>query len=397
MNSHQIILLIFIGYIVFAIDKKKEKFPAPMVLLLIGIAISFIPYMSGLHVTKELIFNWFLPALLFVSAYQFPIAHLKRHFGVISTLGTIGLILTSFFLGFIIYFVSGFFFALSFLESLLLAIILTPTDPVSAIPILKKASKSTEISDVVEGESMLNDGTSLVLFSVITGILFSDKSFSFLSFVSEFFLVSLGGILIGIIFGWVVLKGLHLTDHFQYQVMISITLAYGSFYIAEYLHVSGVLASVSAGIIFSWKLSRSDKESTFRQSLDGFWEVIEPTILSLVFLLIGIQATAYLNLDYWVLTLMIFGAALVARFIILLGILKSIPYWKKRYMIKDISLITWSGIKGTMSIIFILSLQANYNSLEDLIISLSFGVVLLSLVLQSMLVYPLSKKLQNRK
>jgi CPA1 family monovalent cation:H+ antiporter len=153
----------------------------------------------------------FTSLLFIISAYQFPISNLKKHFGVISVLGTCGLILTSFLLG-----------------------------------------------------------VTLVLFSLIIGMLFSDRSFSFLSFISDFFIVSVGGITIGLIFGWIVLKGLHLTNHFQYQVMVSITLAYGSFYLAEQMHMSGVLASVSSGILFSWKLEQSGKESDLRHSLNGF-------------------------------------------------------------------------------------------------------------------------------
>ncbi|MBM7604843.1 CPA1 family monovalent cation:H+ antiporter [Metabacillus crassostreae] len=391
MNSHQIILLVFIGYIVFAIDKKKEAFPVPVVLLLLGISFSFIPYFSDIQITKEIIFDWFLPALLFVSAYQFPILDFKKYFKVITILGTFGLIGMFLLLGISLYAISGFFTQLSFLESLLLAIILMPTDPVSVVPILKKSSKSSKVADVVEGESMFNDGTGLVLFTIVLGMLVNGESFSFMNFVSEFFLVSLGGIGIGVIFGWFVLKGLHLTSHSQYKVMVSITLAYGSFYIAEHFHFSGVLASVASGIIFSWKLGQSEEETELRRSLDGFWEVIEPTILSILFIVIGIQATQHLSLAYWEFILLIFVLTLLVRFVVLTVVFKPISY----FTLNEISLITCSGLKGTMSIVFILSLKANSVGINDLLISLSFGIVVLSLIIQSVFIYPLSKKLKS--
>jgi CPA1 family monovalent cation:H+ antiporter len=190
---------------------------------------------------------------------------------------------------------------------------------------------------------------------------------------------------------------MHLTHDFQYQVMVSITLAYGSFYLAEYLHMSGVLACVSAGIVFSWKLNRSGKESELRKSLDGFWGVIEPTILSIIFLLIGIEATEHLALNYWKLTFLIFGLTLFVRFVVLVSILKLFPYWRTRYISNEISLITLAGIKGTMSIVLILSLKANYDSNNELLISLSFGAVVLSLVIQNLLIYPLTNLVQKRK
>ncbi len=391
MSSHHIILLVFIGYIVFAIDKKKESFPVPVVLLLLGILLSFVPYFSGLHITKETIFTWFLPALLFVSAYQFPFADFKKYFKVITVLGTFGLIGMFFLLGAAIYAISGFFTDLSFVECLMLAIILMPTDPVSVVPILKESAYSSKVADVVEGESMLNDGTSLVLFTVVLGMLGNDESFSIMNFVSEFFLVSIGGIGIGVTFGWLVLKGLHLTSHFQYQVMVSITLAYGSFYIAEYFHFSGVLASVSSGIIFSWKLAQTGKETELRGALNGFWEVIEPTILSIIFIVIGIQVTQYLHVDYWGFILFIFLLTLLVRFAVVTTILK--PF--SNFTLNEISLVTWSGLKGTMSIVFILSLKGSSADINEQLLSISFGVVVLSLVIQSILIYPFSNKLKG--
>jgi monovalent cation:H+ antiporter, CPA1 family len=389
MGYIHIFLLLFIGYVVFTIDKKQKNFPVPMVLLLIGIGLSFTPFYSSVAITRDMIFNVFLPALLFISAYQFKTAGLRKNIGVISVLSTLGLVLTVFILGVSIYFVG--LVSLSFMGALLIASILTPTDPVSVVSILKKSSNSPKIADVVEGESMLNDGTSVVLFTVIAHLYISDEQFQLTSALGDFLLVSAGGLIIGMVFGWTASKVLHFTHHRQYQVMLSIVLAYGSFYLAEHLGVSGVLASVSAGAMLSWKLDTTNKEEDLRNYLDSFWEVIEPSILSILFLLIGIEFMKHIDFQNIGFIFIIFGLSLIVRFIVLAGILKMFRLWRQEFLWDEISLITWSGIKGTMSVALLLGLAAEKAGQMDTILSLTYGAIVLSLLIQSPLVYPLSR------
>ncbi|MFG6115971.1 cation:proton antiporter [Halobacillus sp. MO56] len=395
MSTSQIILLLFIGYLIFTIDKKQENIPVPTVLVIIGIGLSFIPYFSTIEVTKDMIYHVFLPALLFTSAYRFPPDELKKNAGIISFLATIGIMLTVALLGTAIYALSGPFVSLSFLGALIIASILTPTDPVSVVSILKKSAGDEKIADVVEGESLINDGTSIVIFTVLSGMLTQSKSFSFLSFLGEFLLVSLGGVVLGVLFGWLMSKAVHFTHNRQYQVMLSIILAYGIFNIAEHIGVSGVLATVFAGIMLSFEYGRTIKEDHFKDTLDGFWGIAELTILSLIFLLIGIQAAKFLAFGAWGFALIIFASSLLIRFIIITGTTQLLPHWRNRISWREASLISWSGLKGTMSIFLILSLQSKSSGDVGMIVSLSFAAVLISLVVQSLGVSPLSKKLIN--
>ncbi|WP_226660164.1 cation:proton antiporter [Pseudalkalibacillus hwajinpoensis] len=396
MDSNQILILLFIGYLVYTIDNKQKNFPAPLVLLVLGISLSYLPFFSSVHITKDIIFEWFLPALLFISAYQFPFAHLKKHAGIIVALSTAGLLFSALILGSFLFVMSGAFLSLSFVGALLIASILTPTDPVSVVSILKQASKDPKIADVVEGESMVNDGTSIVLFTVFAGMYLGDKSFSISSFIYDFALVSIGGIAIGAIFSWVVCRAISFTHQRQYQVMLSIVLAYGSFYVAENLGVSGVLSVVAAGIMLSYELDGFIKESHYREYLNSFWEVVEPSILALIFLLIGIETTNYLDFNYWIFAVLIFLASVVVRFLVLAGIIKSFSAWRNEFNWKDISLVTWSGIRGTMSVALLLSLESEYGSGDSTLISLTFGAVLLSLVFQSITIYPMSSYFEKK-
>ena len=393
MSITQGILLLFIGFIIFTIDKKQENVPVPIVLVFIGIGLSFIPYFSSIEVTEHMIYHGFLPALLFVSAYRFPADQFKKHMGFILFLATIGLLLTVGILGGVVFAVSGPFLSLSLIGGLLLASILTPTDPVSVVSILKNSTGDEKIADVVEGESLLNDGTSIVIFSVLLGIYTSGQDFSIFSFLREFLVVSLGGAALGTAFGWLMSKGIHYTHNKEYQVMLSIVLAYGTFNLAETIGVSGVLATVSAGLMLSFEYGRTIKEEHFKESLDGFWGIVEISALSLLFLLIGIEAAPYLSTPTWGFAFVVFLLSMIVRFLIIGGSTSLFPQWRNRISWRESAMISWSGLKGTMSVFLILSFQVKQSADNEMFLSLAFTTVLISLVIQSIGVYPLSKKL----
>lgn len=396
--THQVLVLLLIGYIIYTIDLKKKFFPVPVVLVVIGLALSFVPYFSSLHISKDMVFEVFLPALLFTAAYQFPLKQLKENWGIIAVLSTLGLIVTALLLGVSIYWVSGFFVSLSFTGALLLAAILIPTDPVSVTSILKESTGAEQLADIVEGESMVNDGTSIVLFTVFLSMFQTGNGFSIGKFLGEFLFVSIGGVVIGLLLGWILSKIIHFTHHKQYQVMLSITVAYGGFYIAEAIGVSGVLATVVTGIMLSFEIEKTKDDNNIKDSLDGFWAIITPTLLSVLFLLIGIQAAEYLAFPNWGFAAVIFVLSLLARFVMLGGIIYTVPAWRNEFQndFSTISMITWSGIKGSMSVALLLWLEEAVSSKDELLVSLSFAVIVISLIVQSTGIYPLTKLLRKK-
>ncbi|WP_298827270.1 sodium:proton antiporter [uncultured Planococcus sp.] len=398
MSAAIVTILLCIGYLVFTIDKKQENFPVPVVLVLIGIGLSFIPYFNNVEVTETLIYDVFLPGLLFVSAYQFSTDALRRNSAIIGLLSTVGLGLAVVLVGLAIYWIGGWFFSVSLAGALVIAAILAPTDPASVVSILEKSSPDKSIADIVDGESMINDGTSIVLFTVLAGMYLDSHSLDVLSILGEFVYVSAGGIILGLAVGWLLSKAVHVTHHRDYQVMLSIALAYGAFQLAESFGFSGVLATVSAGVMLSWEFSHTNKEDHYRESLSGFWNVVEPSLLALLFLLIGIEATEYLAWGNWSLALAVLFASIAIRFLIVGGTFKLVAsgrqsedVWKKSL------LIAWSGIRGSMSVFLLLQLGAMaQEGAADELISLSFSVVILSLIIQSLGIHPLSKLLDSK-
>lgn len=395
LSTTLLIILLCIGYIIFTIDKKQKNFPVPVILLLTGIGLSFIPYFSGVQVTEHIIYNIFLPGLLFTSAYQFSAKALRENAGIIAMLSTVGLVMTAVLLGMVIYVVGGSYLNISLIGALLVASILTPTDPVSVVSILKQSTNDTNTADVVDGESMINDGTSVVLFGVLSGMYVNEKMFDLGTFMGEFLYVSIGGIALGMTIGWLFSKLVHITHHKDYQVMLSIIIAYGGFQLAEHLGFSGVLATVAAGIVLSWEFDHTNKEDHYREALAGFWDVVEPTLLTLVFLLIGIEATEYLVHEHWGLAAIVFCSSVIIRFLIVSGTMQFFNGWRHFIDWKKALLMSWSGIRGTMSVFLLLSLNTMASGNTDKLLSLAFSVVVLSLVIQSIGIYPLSKWLEN--
>lgn len=395
MTIAHIVLLLAIGYLIFTFDMKQKNLPVPVILVIIGAGLSFTPYFSSVNVTADMIYSIFIPGLLFISAYHFSFKALRKHARVIGFLSTIGIIVTVLFLGIFIYYLGFSFLSLTFLGALLLAAILTPTDPVSVVSVLKNSSDNPDIANIVDGESMINDGTSIVLFTVLFNMYTQDKSLQLLDFMQSFLTVSLGGILIGFFVGWCLSKMVHLFNHRHYHVMLSIVMAYGGFHLAEHFGFSGVLATVAAGIMLSWELEHLNKADDYREKLDGFWGVVEPSLLSLLFLLIGIEATPYLAHNNWLFVIIIFLASVFIRFIIVSGTLKLFSHWN--HMTWDQSvIISWAGIRGTMSIFLLLTFSLNTGDSSNSIVSIGYSVVILSLIFQSMGVYPLSRFLNNR-
>lgn len=387
------ILLLLIGYIVYAFDRHKEVIPVPPVLVFIGLMLSFIPFFQTIDVTAELIYHVMLPAILFVSAYEFPIEKLKRYAGSIFVLGTIGMLLTVVITAVFVFASLSLFVSVPLIVAFIIAAIFVPTDPVSVVQILSKDLNDELVTTTVEGESMLNDGTSIVAFTLILQA-YLGSPFTFTEAAAQLVVVSIGGIAIGMAGGWLYNRAVPLTHERLYQVMLSIFLVYGVFLAAEALHVSGVLAVISAGLIVSLTFSRSHREDHFRESLDGFWKIVEVSVLSLLFLLIGITAAPYLVHDYWLAVILLFPLSLLARWLIVSGLLLILPS-RHSPSGKESFLISITGVKGAVSVYLILLVQELTAPDMELITAVAFSAVVLSLIVQSLIIHPAALKMRE--
>ncbi|WP_026703291.1 cation:proton antiporter [Salibacterium aidingense] len=395
MNAPILLIIACIGFFVFTMDKNQKKFPAPVLLIAAGMLLGLFPVFENVDLTREFIFHWILPALLFISAYQFPLQQLRKKAAFIITLGTIGVFLSALLLGVALYVGGQALVDISLAGAMVIAALLVPTDPVTVVSILKKSRDRHHLAEVVEGESLINDGTSIVVFSLLAGYYFQNRSLDFGMFTLEFIYTAAGGAAAGLVVGWITSKGIHKIDHHIYQVWLSLLLAYGSFFIGEGIGVSGVLATVVSGLILSKELTSNEKEKTLRKDLTSFWGTTEPVLLSIIFVMIGIESIDFLQVDGLWFVGAGFLLSIAIRGAVLFCIVKVVPSWNQTFTNPDIFLMTWGGIKGTMSLALLLGITGESGGSDAGLLSWAFMMIMLSLLVQSLTFYPLQQKLRR--
>lgn len=154
---------------------------------------------------------------------------------------------------------------------------------------------------------------------------------------------------------------------------------------------------MATGIFVAYEMGRDIKEDTLPQSLDGFWDIVTPILLAVLFLLIGIRGAEYLAFSGWWFAIAIFLLTIIVRFMVIALFIYGVPAWRDEFEndFSTITLTTWSGIKGAMSVALLLWLEETASGQDQVLISLAFVVILLSLAIQSIGIYPLSKVLKN--
>ena len=411
MENYTVILVIMALMIGISGLAGKTKIPTPMLLLIAGILIGFMPAMPEIEVNPEIIMLLFLPPLLYDAAFNISFPQFKTNLNTIGTLA-IGLVfLTTAGIAVLAYYlIPGMTWPLAFV----LGAILSATDAVAAVGVTKGLGLSHKTITILEGESLINDASALVAYrfavAAVTGVAFVTWKASL-----EFIQVLGGGFLIG----WVIWKGLLIIiglfrkDH---MVVISLILLmpFVTYLIAEHFHVSGVIAVVVLGLGMS-KLSRNKFPDNVKEQSRNFWDVIIFLLNGLIFLLIGLEFPIVLKkmpeVQVWtyagyaaVIVLLTLLIRLVRVYLQQFNLQKAFQ-GKRRiseealFDSKTSFIITWSGMRGIVSLAIALGLPTTINNgeafpLRNEIIFLSIAVVLISLLGQGLTLPWIVKKLK---
>ena len=297
-----VVLLILAASLTAMLSSRMAKLPLTIALVLIGALISalashvpMLGLLADFHLTPELVLFVFLPTLIYESANNLDARQLQSNLLPVLTLAVPGLLISTAIIGGIFYLFSGF----SLIICLLLGAILSATDPVAVIALFKQLGVPERLTVLVEGESLFNDATSLVLATLLVGIALSGE-FGGLTVVSgfgDFLRVFFGGVLVGWLLAMAVCQLLGSIDA-QAPIEISLTtvLAYGAFLVAEHsLHVSGIMAVVAAGLTMG-SYGRSKVSPGTEAYLHDFWDYSAWLANALIFLLVGMQVDL---LVYW--------------------------------------------------------------------------------------------------
>jgi len=362
-----VLLLIACGV---GVAVKYIRLPYTIALVLVGLFVGLSGF-PQIPLTRELVFLLFLPPLLFESALNMDLSHLRENFKTIGILAILGVLVSTVLIGLILHKLLG----LPLEIALLFGAMISPTDPVSVLATFKALNAPKRLAVILEGESILNDGTAVVLFGIIYEMITHGK-LDILHGFTEFVIVCLGGAIIGLALGYLTYRILAFIDDHLIEISITLILAYSSFLLAEYLHLSGVIAVVCAGLIIGNYGKLLSMSPSTRIVLTDFWSFVVFVINSIVFLLIGIdtQLGVFRHLNAIAVAIV---AVLVARALVVyptLAVFKFPNSWK--------FVVFWGGLRGAIPVALALSLSDIPYS--DMLSSMVFGVVLFSLVFQGL-------------
>jgi len=367
-----IVILLLIASVV-SIVTRRLRLPYTVGLVLIGLLLSLLSPIA-MEISPQIILALLVPPLVFEAAFHLNLDHLRRDFGLILLFALPGVILTTLLVGGVVAWGTG----LAIQTAMVFGALVSATDPVAVVALFRRLGVPRRLQVLLEGESLFNDGTAIVMFNLMLSIALAGK-FDAIESLRHFLTVGGGGVLIGITLGIVFSRTIGRIDDPLVETTLTTVLAFGSYLLAEYFHVSGVLAVVAAGIV-NGNAEPTDMSATTRIVVFNFWEYAAFIANSFAFLLIGLTIDLRIMLTNWQAILWAILAALVARAVSIYGF--SIfgrelpPKWKH--------VLFWGGLRGAITLALALSLPESspLAGARSVLQAMAFGIVLFTLLVQ---------------
>jgi Na+:H+ antiporter len=368
---------------------KWVRVPYTIALVVVGLIVSPTHFLPPVQISPELILLIFLPALLFEAAWNLKLDQLRANAAPIFTLATIGVVLSVGVMGSILHYAAG----LAWSSSLLFGAIISATDPVSVLALFKKLGAPKRLTIIIESESLFNDGTAVVVFRILLGIIIgatANNSAGALigSVAFQFALVVIGGLALGAAIGFATSFLISFFDDHLFEITLTTIAAYGSFILAERIHVSPVIAVLVTGIIIGNYARGKHMSENSEVAIDSFWEYAAFVVNSLVFLLIGLSTPVVLLAQYITIILWSILAMTVSRAVAVYGLIPISNRFSNPVSGRWQHVLFWGGLRGSLSIALVLSLPLDTPQRVELT-AMTFGAVTFSLLVQGLTVSPL--------
>lgn len=388
------ILLLFLTATAVALVTKRFRLPYTVALVLTGLGLGAINAFEPLHLTKDLLFAVFLPGLVFEAAFHIEFAEFWQNRravlalaipGVGASVGLTALILTPV--------VGAFGLAVGFdwRYALVFAAIIAATDPIAVVSLFRSLGAPKRLGLLVESESLLNDGTAVVFFTLILAFV-TGAPVTIAGMAFDFVVVVGAGAIVGAAVGLAASYVIRWVDDAMLEITVTTLAAYGSFLAAEHFHVSGVIATVVAGLICGNFGARTGMSPTTRVAVEVFWEYLAFALNSLVFLLIGFEVHLDALLAIWPAILAAFVAVTAGRGIVIVTVGALLSRTRERIPRAWWPVLTWGGLRGGLSMVLALGLPADFPN-RELLVAMTFGVVILSILGQGLSMAPLLRGL----
>jgi len=391
--EHAFIILFSIATVV-AIAVSRTRVPYTVALVVVGLIVGSLNVVDPPKLTKELLFALFLPGLIFEAAYNTHIRELRQSWRMVATLAGPGLIVAIGLTGFVTALaLRGFGLQANFTwkDGLVFAALVSATDPIAVVSLFRKLGVPPRLTTLVEAESLFNDGTAIVALTLILAYV-GGESTSIGGLAVRFILVVCGGAAVGGVIAYAVTKITKRVNDPMIEITLTTIAAYGSFVVAEDLHLSGVIATVVAGLTLGTVTREQAFSPETRVTADAFWEYVAFALNSIVFLLIGFEVRPSSLLSSTAIITVAFVAVVLARIFV---VFVSAALWSRtdERLPKSWSiLISWGGLRGALAMVLALALPASFSQ-RALMIDMTFGVVIASLLLQGLTIPLLTERL----
>ncbi len=387
----EFLIWMLIAASIIALAAARLRIPYTVALVLGGLVLgSFhLPILQGLFahspdwLTPDVSLVIFLPALLFEGSLKIQFRQLRGSIVPICLLATVGVLAATMISGFVLHWALG----IPILVALVFGAIVAATDPISVLSIFKDMSIDKRLTITVEGESLFNDGTSVVLYGILVGAV-ANSRLDVLAGIRDFAVEVVGGAALGLGLGYVFSRLTQRIDDPEIEITLTTILAYGSYLLAQSLHLSGVIATVSAGLMIGNYGMRTGMSWRTRIALWSFWEYASFLINSILFLLIGLQVRVGGLLHIWRTVLLSIAAVLAARLLTVYGLIPISNLFSTKISLRWQHVMVWGGMRGALSLALALSIGSTF-PYRDQLLSLTFGVVAFTIIVQGITLKPL--------
>ncbi len=340
-----------------------------------------------------------LSVLLFAGAVHIDLSELAARKWTIGILATIGVLTSTFLVGGAIWFLSDLLgFAIPFMWALVFGALISPTDPVAVLGILKTVHVPRPLEAKIAGESLFNDGVGVVVFSILVAIAVGggagESPIGAVDVARLFAVEALGGALLGIASGYLAYLAMRGIDEHNLEVLITLALVTASYAIALQFHLSGPIAVVVSGIFIGNHGARFAMSENTRNHVFQFWELLDEILNSVLFLLIGLEVLVVgIEPQFLPLALLTIPVVLAARFTSV-GVPITLLSIKEQFTRGAIILLTWGGLRGGISVALALSLPDM--AFKPVILSMTYAVVVFSIIVQGLSMKPLVRHMTRR-
>jgi CPA1 family monovalent cation:H+ antiporter len=378
----EVVIGLLLIAVIVGIITRRLRVPYTVGLVLIGLALS-LRGQAEIDFPPELFLGLLVPPLVFEAAFHLNIRDLRNDLAPILALAVPGVLITTGLVGLVVALGTGSPLSLTLVFGALVA----ATDPVAVVALFRSMGVPKRLQVLLEGESLFNDGTAIVIFNLMITIAITGH-FSLIDSLIDFVMVSGGGLLVGLLLGLLFSQLTRRLDDPLIETTLTAVLAFGAYLVAEEIHVSGVLAVVAAGLVAGNVGPRGMSPST-RVLVFNFWEIMAFLANSLVFLLIGLQIDLYALVANWQFIMWAIFAVLAARAVSVYGL-----SWIGRGIPKHFKhVLYWGGLRGAISLALAISLPASLGPIRGDIQAMAFGVVLFTLLVQGLTMRPLIRKM----